>query len=109
MYSWFKKGIWNGLWSRRKDSPDTKKSDNFFPLSPFSTSFDSNAIEGPVLCHELTHGYEHLLVNQHLTEFPSLGKARETREHTTAEGGSDPVLPDTQKKLRKLRLFSLDD
>lgn len=32
-----------------------------------SSSFDSNVIEGPVLCHQLSHICEHLLLSQHLT------------------------------------------
>lgn len=51
--------------------------DSFFPLCPFASSFDSNATEGPVLHRELSHGYEHVLISQHLKKSPSLGKSGE--------------------------------
>lgn len=49
----------------------------------------------------------HLLISQHLTEFPSLSKTRGTRQLTTAEGGSDPIWAAIwhRKKIKKIKVF----
>lgn len=89
-----------------KGNPDTKW-DYFFLLSFSIPTFKCNW--GPVLCHELPHGSEHLLMCHLLTDFPSFGKARETREHATAERDSNVFgLPDDTEENQENSIFCLE-
>lgn len=111
MYSEFNKGIWNGLWSRRKGNPATKNWDYYFCLSFILLWFKRNW--GP---SSVPPAFPHLwaLAPKSTSDsiaFPSPEKIMVTRDHTTAEGGSDSIWAARwhRKKITKTNIFFLED